>query len=776
MRLFPFVVPLVIGAIFSSFAQKPKPIYKNETMPIEVRIQDLLSRMTLEEKVAQTLCIWNQKKKMLDEDKKFSPEKAASTGILKHGIGQVARPNEVKNKDSRSAKATAEYANALQKWVLENTRLAIPVMFHEESLHGNQAFQSTHFPSPLGMSSSWNEQLYGEVYSKIAEEVRLRGGHHVLAPVLDVARDPRWGRTEETMGEDPYLISRLGLVQIRAYQGEGPVFGPTKVAATLKHFGVHGQPEGGINVGPVSMDERTMREYFLPGFEACIKEGKAWGVMPCYNELNGLPVHASTRLLRDILRKEWGFKGLIVSDYEGIQQIQTLHQVSGDSSLTALKAFQAGIDIETPDPWAYPKLAGLVKTGKIPMADLDSTVARILRLKFSMGLFEKPFVDPELADKRVGNKEMRQLALKAARQSIVLLKNDQNLLPLNLSKYKKIALIGPNAARCVLGGYADRPRQCISPLEGLKEKLAGKVELLFAEGVRINDSGDWFDDEVKLSSPAENRKRIKEAVEVARQADLVILCLGGNEATSREAWAPGHAGDLTDLDLLSNQNELVDSIMNTGKPIVAGVFSGPPLSIRSLSNKVSTLMQCWYLGQEGGTAFAETILGENNPSGKLTISIPRSVGHIPCFYNYKPSSRRNYHFDSTSALFPFGFGLSYTQFSYGKPLLSKSQIGKEESTVLAIEVANKGQVEGDEIVQLYIRDLVSGLTRPVKELKDFARVTLKPGETKTVEFKITSEKLSYYGPDNRKVLEPGNFSVQVGKSSIDLQSVELRVQ
>ena len=758
------------------FAQTAKPIYKNSGIPLSVRVEDLLSRMTLEEKVAQMLCIWNQKKKMLDVNSRFSPQLAVSTGILKYGMGQIARPNEIKNKDSRSAKETAEYANALQKWVIENTRLGIPVMFHEESLHGNQAFQSTHFPSALAMSSSWNEALYSEIYAKIAEEVRLRGGHHVLAPVLDVGRDARWGRTEETMGEDPYLISRLGVAQIKAYQGKGPEFGPTNVATTLKHFGVHGQPEGGVNVAPVAMDERTMREYVLPGFEACIKEGKATGVMPCYNELNGTPAHANNRLLGDILRKEWGFKGLIVSDYDGVEQIQTLHHVSGDTVLTALKAFKAGVNIETPDPWAFPKLVGLVKSGKITTAELDSSVVKVLRIKFLLGLFEKPFVDPILADQKVGNDEMRALALKAARQSMVLLKNDQALLPLDLSKYKKIALIGPNANRCVLGGYADRPRQKVTPLEGMKAKLAGKAEVLYAEGIRINDTGDWFDDEVKLSSKEDNQKRMEEAVSIAKQADLVILCLGGNEATSREAWATGHPGDLSNLDLINGQNELLDLISATGKPIVATIFSGPPLSILHVKQKVGTILQCWYLGQETGTAFAETILGENNPSGKLTISFPRSAGHIPCFYNYKPSSRRSYHFDTISALFSFGHGLSYTSFGYSKPNISSSKIKNGESTMVNLVVTNTGKRAGDEIVQLYIRDKVSTFTRPVKELKDFARITLQAGESKNVSFTITPDKLAYYGADLKKSVESGEFEIMVGPSSDQLEKLNLIVE
>jgi len=397
-------------------------------------------------------------------------------------------------------------------------------------------------------------------------------------------------------------------------------------------------------------------------------------------------------------------------------------------------------------------------------------------LKFLLGLFEKPYVDPDLADRKVGDAGMRALALKAARQSVVLLKNDQGLLPLDISKYKRIALIGPNANRCVLGGYADRPRQVVTPLDGLKAKLAGKAEVVYAEGIRLNDTGDWFDDVVKLSSKEDNQKRMEEAIALAKTADVVILCLGGNEATSREAWAVGHPGDLSNLELLNGQNELIDELKKLGKPMLATVFSGPPLSIQHLSQNVGTVLQCWYMGQETGTAFAETLLGENNPSGKLTISFPRSVGHIPCFYNYKPSARRSYHFDTITPLYPFGFGLSYTTYSYSKPVMSSSKIKNGESATVSLTVTNTGKRAGEEIVQLYIRDKVSSFTRPVKELKDFTRIALQPGESKAVKFTITPDKLAYYGVDLKKSVEAGEFEIMVGASSDKTESVVLVVE
>lgn len=768
---------LISGTVFAQPGKsKVPPVYKDATKPLEVRIADLLSRMTPEEKVAQMQCLWQEKVKILDSKGNFDPKKAAAE--LKNGMGQIARPSEIRGSvsTSRGPKETVELVNAIQKYMIEQTRLGIPVMFHEESLHGNQALNATNFPTPLALASSFDRELMTEIFSAVAKEVRYRGGHQVLAPVVDLLQEPRWGRSEETLGEDPFLIAELAKAEVKAYQGNSYLLGPDKVAATLKHFGVHGRSEGGINVAPSLVDELTMRQYFFPSFKACVEAG-VMSVMPCYNEVNGIPAHANTKLLQDILRKEWGFNGTIVSDYEAIKDIQRLHHITSDKDTvtTALLAFNAGVDVETPDRHAYPKLISLLRDGKISTKALDSAVARVLRTKFRLGLFDKPYADPVLAEKTIGSAAHRAIALKAAREGMTLLKNQNQTLPLIPGQYKRIAVIGPNANKCILGGYSNKPAQVVTPLEAIKNKLNGKAEIIYAEGCRLTDHGDWFNDSVVLSSEKSNIVRLKEALEAASKADYIVLCLGGNEATSREAWAKNHSGDLTNLDLLGMQNELVSALSELKKPMAAFVFNGPPTSFVKLNETVPALVNCFYLGQETGTAVAEVLLGEYNPSGKLPVSIARSAGHLPAYYNYKPSSRRNYHFDTPTPLYPFGYGLSYTTFRVSEPKLSKQSIRRNESITVSVEVMNTGKVKGTEVVQCYIRDLVSSVSRPVKELKGFERIELNPGEKKTVTFTLTPEHLAMYDADFRWVVEPGEFSIMVGNSSEAVSSVMLNV-
>ncbi|RYZ30070.1 MAG: beta-glucosidase, partial [Sphingobacteriales bacterium] len=437
---------------------------------------------------------------------------------------------------------------------------------------------ATNFPIPIGLASSWNEGLLTEIYNHVAEEVRARGGQHVLAPVVDLTRDPRWGRTEETMGEDPFLVSRLAVAQVKAYQGEGAYLGKNKVAATLKHFGVHGQSEGGLNVAPSNIDERTAREIFFKPFQAAITEGKVMSVMATYNEIWGLPAHMNAYLLKDILRKEWGFNGLLVSDYFAVNDLSTLHKITPSVDEAGLLAFKAGVDLETPDPGGFRDLKQFVTSGKITMAELDSAVARVLIAKFRLGLFDDPYVDAAKADTIVGSLQKRAVAYKAATESMVLLKNEDNFLPLDPTKVKTIAFIGPNADKCLLGGYSSKPRFCISPLQAMQEKYGKDIKVLYAEGVKITDKNNWFADTINLADAAANAAKIREAVAVARQADVVVLFVGGNESVSREGWAPNHLGDLPTLELLNGQQELIREIVALGKPTCAFINSGPPLS------------------------------------------------------------------------------------------------------------------------------------------------------------------------------------------------------
>jgi beta-glucosidase len=650
------------------------------------------------------------------------------------------------------------------------------VMVHEESLHGQQTQDATNFPVPIGLASTWNEKLMTEIYTNVAQEVRARGGQHVLAPVVDVTRDPRWGRTEETLGEDPFLISRLAVAEIKAYQGDGVYLGKEHVATTLKHFGIHGQSEAGENVAPSNIDERTAREIFFKPFKTCVQEAKAMNVMACYNEVWGLPAHINKHLLTDILRKEWGFNGLIVSDYFAIRDVSTLHKITPSYDSAGLLAFKAGIDLETPDPDGFKNLKQLVLAGRISGKELDATVLRILIAKFRLGLFDDPYVDPDKAEEIVGSKEKRAVAYKAATEAMVLLKNENNFLPLDKNKIKTIAFIGPNADKCLLGGYSSKPRVCISPLQALQEKYGSTLHVLYAEGVTITDKNNWFADTINLANAEENKRKIAEAVEVAKHADVIVLFVGGNESTSREGWATNHLGDLPTLELLNGQNELVKEIVAVGKPTCAFVNSGPPLSIGNLVNAVSAVMQCWYLGQEGGYAIVDALFGDINPSGKLPISFPRMAGSIPAYYNYKPSARRGYNlgFDVTP-LFAFGHGLSYTAFSYGGLRLSSTTMKTNGTATVSVDVKNTGSRKGAEVAQMYIRDDYSSVTRPVKELKGFKKIWLDPGQTQTVSFTITPELLSFYDKDMKWIIEPGDFTIMVGTSSDKTESIKLTV-
>ena len=778
-----FIAVILQSVNVLAVAQQPS--YKNKNLSPESRAKDLLNRMNLDEKVMQTQCFWGQKSTILDGNGDFDPAKAEN--VLKNGLGELARLNENAGQNSLGyhPKQAAELYNKIQRFFIEKTRLGIPVMVHEESLHGQQTQDATNFPIPIGLASTWNENLMTEIYTSVAEEVRARGGQHVLAPVVDVVRDPRWGRTEETLGEDPFLISRLAIAEIKAYQGDGVYLGKNHVATTLKHFGVHGQSEGGENVAPSNVDERTVREIFFKPFQACVQEAKAMNVMATYNELFGLPVHINKYVLTDILRKEWGFKGLIVSDYYAIRDVSTLHKITPSFDTAGLLAFKAGINLETPDPDGFKNLKQLVLSGKISMKELDETVMRVLITKFRLGLFDDPYVDADKAEQIVGSTEKRAIAFKAATEAMVLLKNQNNFLPLDKTKIKTIAFIGPNADKCLLGGYSSKPRVCISPLQALKEKYGSMMKVLYAEGVTITDKNNWFADTINLANPEENKKKIAEAVEVAKQADVIVLFVGGNESTNREGWGTNHLGDLPTLELLNGQNELIKEVVAVGKPTCAFVNSGPPLSIGNLVDAVPAVMQCWYLGQEGGYAMVDALFGDVNPSGKLPISFPRTAGHIPAYYNYKPSSRRGYNlgFDVTP-LFPFGYGLSYTTFQYSNLKLSSAtlktnarltgSVGRGKVTV-SVDVKNTGGRKGAEVVQMYIRDDYSSVTRPVKELKGFQKVWLNPGQSQTVRFAITPDLLSFYDKNMKWIVEPGDFTIMVGTSSDKTENTKLIV-
>ncbi len=755
--------------------------YRNTALSAEKRVKDLLSRMSLEEKAAQMLCIWQQKPQTLvDGDGNFDLQKAKQSFKEGHGLGQVGRPSDAGK--GLNARKMADTTNAIQKFFLENSRLGIPVVFHEECLHGHAAVDGTSFPQPIALASTFNPELIESIFTATALEARSRGAHQALTPVVDVARDPRWGRVEETYGEDPFLVSRMGIAAVRGFQGDATFRDKTRMIATLKHCVGHGQPESGMNCAPANVSLRVLYETFLFTFKEALQKGGAISVMPSYNEIDGVPSHANKWLLRDVLQKEFGFKGYYVSDYFAIWELGYRpdthgHFVAADKKESTRLAVEAGVNIELPDPDCYLELVTLVKKRILKESQLDELVAPMLLWKFKLGLFDDPYVDPAIAERVVGCEDHGKLARRSACEVITLLKNEGGLAPLDLSKYKTIAVIGPNANRTLLGGYSGKPKHEVTVLEGIKARAGDRAKVLYSEGCKITIGGNWNQDAVVPSNPEEDHKQIAEAVEVARQADVIILAIGGNEQTSREAWMLNHMGDRASLDLIGRQEELVKAMLATGKPVIALLYHGRPNSISYLAQNVPVIFECWYLGQENGHAVADVLFGDVNPSGKLPITIPRSAGHLPVFYNYKPSARRGYLFDDVSPLYAFGYGLSYTTFAIQNARLEKKTIRANGSTRVVADVTNTGKREGAEVVQMYIRDAVSSVTRPVKELKGFQKVTLGPGEKKTVSFEITPELLAFYNINMKYVVEPGEFFIMIGNSSRDedLTKMTLRV-
>ena len=764
------------------------PPYKDSRLSAEARVADLLPRMTLVEKASQMRAVWQDKTThLLDADGNFDLAKARASFKDGHGLGQVGRPSDAGSEpatpwNGKDARGQAELTNAIQKFFIEESRLGIPVVFHEECLHGQAAKDATSFPQPIGLAATFNPALVEALYAMTAAEARVRGTHQALTPVVDVARDPRWGRVEETFGECPYLVTQMGMAAVRGFQGDASFDNKTRVMATLKHFVAHGQPEGGQNCAPANVSLRELREVFLPPFKAAVQEAGVVSLMASYNEVDGVPSHANRWLLRDVLRKEWGFEGFIVSDYYSIWELHDRpdthgHHVAANKSEACELAVKAGVNIELPEPDCYLHIESLVAGGVLTESDIDDLVGPMLYWKFKMGLFDDPYVDPDLAEAVVGRAEHAALALQAARETMTLLKNEGNVLPLSLDKIQTIAVVGPNANRSLLGGYSGAPTRNISVLEGITAYVGSKATVVHAEGCQITVGGSWQQDAVVASDEASDRKLIAEAVAAVQDADVIVLAIGGNEQTSREAWSLKHMGDRTSLDLIGRQNELVAAMISTGKPVVALLFNGRPLAATYVAECVPAIVECWYLGQETGNAVAELLFGEINPGGKLPISVPRSAGHLPVFYNHKPSARRGYLFDDVSPLYAFGYGLSYTTFTVSNVRLSSAKIGRSDSTSVLANVTNTGDRGGSEILQMYVRDVASSVTRPVKELKGFVKVQLDPGESRTIELPITPDRLAFHDINMDFVVEAGEFRIMVGTSSRDqdLQSVTLNV-
>jgi beta-glucosidase len=761
--------------------------YRNAALSVEQRVADLLQRMTLEEKVAQIITVWDNKIEIQSPDFAFSPARASAR--YPNGVGQLARPSDRSGPGSprdnppRSIDESVAYVNAMQRWAVTQTRLGIPVLFHEEALHGLAARDATSFPQAIALASTWDTDLVRDVNALVAGEARSRGVHLVLSPVVDVARDPRWGRIEETFGEDPYLVGEMGVAAVEGLQGVGRsrTLGAGRVFATLKHMTGHGQPESGTNTGPAPIGERTLREDFFPPFEAVVRRTGIEAVMASYNEIDGIPSHANRWLLGTVLRGEWGFQGAVMSDYYAIEQLVGEHHVAADNAGAARMALAAGVDSDLPTGAAFATLTASVRDGSVSIAAVDAAVGRILSLKFRAGLFENPYANAREANRSNGAEGVA-LARRAAERSLILLKND-GTLPLALPSATPaagggrptIAVIGPSADVARLGGYYGIPRATVSPLAGIRTLVGNRANIIHAEGVRITEGDDWWADTVTLANPAENRTRIAAAVAAARNADTILLFVGDTEQTSREGWAANHLGDRTSLDMVGQQQELFDALKALGKPVVVVLVNGRPPSYPALVEGANAVIESWYGGEQQGNAIARTLFGLVNPGGKLPVSVARNVGQLPIFYNRKPTARRGYLFDSAAPLFPFGFGLSYTSFTISAPTLSQARMAVDGRVNVSVDVANTGRVAGDEVVQIYVRDRVSSVTRPVIELKAFRRITLAAGERRTVRFTLDHAAFQMWNDRMQRVVEPGEFDIFVGPDSAHLNGAVLTI-
>lgn len=748
--------------------------YRETSLPIEQRVASLLKEMTLPEKIAQMGSCWFEE---LTTAGKFDMAKAKAR--LQPGIGQVTR---VGGNSIQAPAETARSANRIQKMLVEETRLGIPAIVHEECCSGGMFLGATLFPQMIGLACSFKPDLAYKMTDIIRQQCRALGAHQGLAPVLDVGRDPRWGRIEETFGEDPFLISQFGVEYIRGLQSDNLRNG---VMATGKHFIGHSFSMGGLNCAPVSMGIRTLKETYLYPFEAAIRKANLATMMNSYPEIDGDVVVATPTYLTDLLRGELGFEGLIVSDYQAISMLKTYHFITEDLTEAAIMSIRAGMEVELPTNETFNEaLIAAIESGALEMELVDRAVAKHLTKKFELGLFEHPFVEETNFADLMDGPDKRAAAAEIARQSMVLLSNN-GVLPLS-KELKTIAVIGPNAddARCLQSDYSytamvelqlyQHPEGSVfanldpATLEPHKVKVPSILDALknanpnthfvYAKGADLNS-----DDVSDVSS----------AVKVAGEADAVILVLGERSGLAAECTC-GETRDSADLTLAKGQMELAKAMFATGKPVVVVLVNGRPLAIGDLVEKADAILEAWVPGEEGGLAIAETLFGKNNPGAKLCITFPRSVGQIPVFYNHKPSGSKSNWFtdyvnESVKPLFPFGHGLSYTQFAYSDLSIKAPSVTVGGSVQISLKVRNTGKVTGDEVVQLYLQDVIGSLPRPVKELKGFVRLTLKPGEEKTIQFDVPVNLMAFFDRNLDLVLEAGKINVYVGSSSEDIR-------
>jgi len=879
MKKTAIILVMAVGFFNQTYAQKKYP-YQDAKLPVEERVKDLLSRMTLEEKARQMDMYRGE---LFKEKEDFSKSKSnAKIGNL--GIGAIH------DLYPRSAKMI----NDLQSEVIKNNKWGIPALIMCEMLHGYLDDGSTAFPMNIGLGATWDTSIMDKVGKVIAMEARAHGVHFGLGPNLDLGREPRWGRVAETFGEDAYLNSEIGLAMIKGMQGDDLKSDRT-IIAEPKHFAVHGIPQAGGNSSPILVGERSAREDHLPSFEKAFRKGGALGTMCAYSELDGIPCAANKWLLTDVLRKEWGFKGIVVSDLGAIKYLQTTHYVTNSPKESIREAVAAGVDMQfydfTNEFWQK-SIIELVSEKKLTMEQIDRAAGGVLRLKFLLGLFENPYTDKNLIKERFHTKENQDVALEAARKSMILLKNDNAILPLK-KDIQTIAVIGPNADASRLGGYAVKNKVGTTVLEGIKQVVGSKTNVLYEEGVslivkgqiipskflftpdgsqnglkgeyfnnrnvegtpvltRIDNQlefdwpwspGDgvtdddfsirwtgyiqseksfdgwlglssddgirmWVDDQLVIDNWSKGatsmvttpknieagkkykvriemweggwgarahlrwnleKVNFQPAIDIAKKADVAIVVLGESNELVEENR------DVASLDLHGMQQELIEAIQKTGTPVVCVLLNGRPLSTNWISENIPALIEGWFPGEAGGRAVADVLFGDFNPGGRLPITVPKSVGQLPIYYNQKPSAIHRYVSESENPLYTFGYGLSYTKFEYSNFAINTKEIKTDGELKISVDVKNTGNYDGDEVVQLYINDVYSTVTTPKKTLKGFQRLFIKKGETKKVEFTLTGDELSIWNREMKRVVESGDFEVMVGGNSTELQKLNFKV-
>lgn len=736
----------LVGCIYSPNNEHKKHLYKDANAPVEKRVEDLLMRMTLEEKVYQMCAL-----RLGEGDEIFKTSGEYSIDRIrnefgKHGVGHISCPTT-----DKPALQSVKTINEIQRIAVEETRLGIPVLINDEALHGIKGKGATSYPQAIALSSTWNLSLMSEIAEAIGQEAHSRGITQVLSPTLDLARDPRHGRIEETYGEDPYLAAHFGTEYIKGVQKHGIICSP-------KHFVANFVAPGGRDAGNIALTERELREIHLLPYEAAVKQAGVKSLMAAYNAIDGVPCHSNRWLLTNILRDEWGFKGFTVSDWSGVNHTNGHHRVAHSLEESAIICSKAGLDVDLPRIKSYKLLIEAVKKGTIKESELDINVKRILRVKFELGLFENPYIKEEEV-KLQDTSKFRQLARKAANQSIILLKNQNNVLPL---KYKKIAVIGPNADVLQLGGYSASDVKGNTPLEGIRQAFGNSTEIVYAKGCELT---------------GKDISGFEKALTIAADAEATILVMGGSNGITG-----GETQDRIDLNLMGVQEDLIMKVAALGKPVVVVLVDGRPVTMMNWINKVDGIIMMFFAGEEGGNALGEILAGNVNPSGKLTVTIPRYTGQLPM-----PFLNRSYGREGSTAefpnikrsdpvylknnryypLYPFGYGLSYTSFRYSNLKLSKTNIKKGDKVTVSVDITNEGTMDGEEIVQLYLTDLYCRISQPRKKLQFFERVFIPAGKTTNVTFVLESKNMSFLNECFEEEIGDGEFEVFVGKNCLE---------